>query len=75
MSLNREATTIAVTAFATIVSSNRAIFIIFVLLDLLTAILGSVGQLLIIVLPAHLVVLVSVIRQLRRILCLKYSCH
>ena len=60
MSLNRVTTTIAVTASATIVSmvsSNRAALITFVLLGFLTGILGSTGQLMIIVVPSLLVIM------------------
>ena len=44
-----------------LVSDNRGVFITFVLLGLLAIILGRLGQLLAVVVPAPLAVLVSVI--------------
>ena len=64
MSLNKATTTIAITASPTIVSmvsSNRAVLITFVLLGFLTVILGSVGQVFVVVVPAPLDVPVPVI--------------
>ena len=67
MTLNWATTTIAVTASAIVVSmvsTNRAVRIAFILLGFLTVVLGSVGQLLVIVVPASLAVPVPVIRRL-----------
>ena len=67
MPLNRATTTIAVTTSAidvSMVSSKRAVLIIFVLLGFLTVILVRVGRLLVVVVPAPLVVPVSVIQRL-----------
>ena len=64
MPLNRATTTIAVTAstiVVSMVSSNRAIFITFLLLDLFANIRGHLGRLLAVVVPAPLVVPCSVI--------------
>ena len=64
MPLDGATATIAVTAsiiVVSLVSDNRGIFITFVLLGLLAIILGRLGQLLVVVVPAPLVVLVSVI--------------
>ena len=64
MSLDRATTTIAVMAsviVVSLVSSNRGIFITFVLLGLLAIILGRLGRFLVVVVPAPLVVPVSVI--------------
>ena len=63
MPLDRATTTIAVTAstiVVSLVSSNRAIFITFVLLGLLAVMLGRLGRLLFVVVPAFLVLQVSV---------------
>ena len=60
MPLDGATTMIAVTAsviVVSLVSDNRDIFVTFVLLSLLTVILGRLRQLLVIVLPAPLVVL------------------
>ena len=60
MTLNGSTTMVAVTASATVISSNRDILIAFVSASLLVFILGSIGRRLIVVVPAPLVVLVLV---------------
>ena len=68
MPLDGATTTIAVTAseiVVRLVNDNRGIFITFVLLGLLAVILGRLGRLLVIVVPAPLVVPVSIISWLR----------
>ena len=62
--LDRATTTIAATSSivaVSLISNNRGIFVTFVLLGLLAVILGRLGRLLVIVVPAPLVVPVSVI--------------
>ena len=64
MTLDGATTRITATASVIVVSlvgDNRGIFITFVLLGLLTVILGHLGRVLVIVVPAPLVVPVSVI--------------
>ena len=56
---------------AWLVSSNGAIFITFVLLGLLTIILGRLGKLLVVVVPAPLVIPVPVVRLLRLVFVLE----
>ena len=60
MPLNEEITTVAITASATVTSTDRGILITFIIASLLAIILDSIGRWLIVAAPDPLVVLVLV---------------